>query len=392
MQSQDVLSATLWVWREFSPERTSQDRLKGKMLIDDTSLPRLISIGKHCQHVEYFVNDRSVHPNQLDKHKGTLVEFEFTPPSDQWFWSLADLMAIDKYRVEEPDRYYIQDLDYASDETTTHEAIRRYRDSAGFAAMLREHCDHWVAPALCILIRDEKLEFPVRYSTNDTRELPLLTSLGDQLTGHDHHRPQRIETFKGALIECLRGVARERRFAYLLAHFEEVYQRYQKNYQFYLKDFSVEKKLDEFRVQKVALIERLDKVLGDIQTKILAVPFSYIIIAGQIKETADTKNGVIMVTTFILLILVYVFLFVQGQSLIGVSRDVSGLRSSLEKNSIAHLVQSELDGLKRKKDHQFYWLSAVALLVLAVFFATGFLYCESTSELNLVGCHFCKLY
>lgn len=312
-------------------------------------------------------------------------------PSEFFAQSWADLLAHHSFSVCAPNDFYVRETDYYSASPNPNDAIaKNYKQVLGLVDLLKRLANHssdtGTTSRLVFLLK-EKLEIDVLYRLSDLRDLPELKEISAEFLREDAHTEQRKSVFKAVLTDLLKNARQGDRFEHLLKMWEEFVKRVRDNYQLYVSGFSFEKVREEVESNKLEYTLKLNKVFGEIQNQLLAIPVALLLIGTQM----DTANGFSLKNTSIVLgALVFgwfVALLIKNQrsSLDAIHKEICALENKLkaEHAALAEKLMPEYTELEARYKQQKRTLWAVDAAVASILVFCGFLFAIYAGFFNM---------
>lgn len=277
--------------------------------------------------------------------------------------------------------FYIAEMAFLSTCEPVPEIVAMYLDAIRLIEILEAASDHsemQFKSLNLIFLHNEKLEIPALFSQSDLRRILKLDEFRDTLVSSKDSDKRKI-FLKSALIDLLRNIPREGRLAYLIANFGLLQEKYEMNYQIYLADFSFEKLKSEFEKEKVEYVGKLNKVMVDIQDKVILIPVAYILIGTQFEKSSDgltIKNVFILISSLIFGYLIYHLIVNQISSLKSIHSSISSLRTRLqtEYSEIFCKIKPHFDDLSSLYNNQYKRFINIKWITIFIVFITFILF------------------
>lgn len=215
---------------------------------------------------------------------------EFHPESGNVYPDMAALVQGPRQRMV-PAAFTVRDLGYTHGQTeTVPEPVRNYLDTVKLWQLLRSFADYEVSQSVAFIKSYEsKVEIRPEYSASDLISLPKLAEFGATYFEVDHHREEKRNIVRAALLEVCNGLLVVR-LAELLPKFADLVDRVKASYTLYTADFSFEKLRSEVDSKNVEDMLRLNKTLADIQNQLLALPAALLIAGASVKPNSFAQN------------------------------------------------------------------------------------------------------
>jgi hypothetical protein len=252
------------------------------------------------------------------------------------------------------------------------ELARTYFATIRLIGILKDISDHQEETGtkrlILIFLEQEKLELPIEYSSNELRQLGSLDRLA-QILDEPIHQTEKQAILKRCLIGSLIEKREEKRFSLLLEGFNNIFERFERNYRVYASEFSFEKVMAEVQRHKLEYTAKLNKVFTDVQNKLLAIPAALILIGGQMKsaEEATLNNFVILLGGIIFAMLMFMLLSNQKHTLNAINHEIAEQRREIRLDDNPELdekIANAFDELHLRYYHQVTLLRIVWWLVV----------------------------
>lgn len=215
---------------------------------------------------------------------------EFHPESGHVYSDMAALVQGPQQRIV-PVVFTVRDLAYTHGKTeSVPEPVRNYLDAVKLWQLLESFADYQVNRSIAFIKSYEsKVEIRPEYGASELVPLPKLTEFGATYFEADHHREEKRNIVRAALLEVCKGKLVVR-LAELLPKFGELVDRVKASYTLYTADFSFEKLRSEVDSKNVDDMLRLNKTLAEIQNQLLALPAALLIAGAGLKPKSMAAN------------------------------------------------------------------------------------------------------
>lgn len=283
---------------------------------------------------------------------------------------LPELISHHSFKLQILGHFFLAEEDYLHGEDQPTGRVTNYLNTISFIDFLKGVCDyHHQDTKLLTLIffQEEKLEILVDYTADDLCDLPDLQALRDAL-GEGLHQDEKRAVFKAAMIDTLKNIDADKRFAVLLKNLVNVIERYQENYRVYVNKFSFEAVREEVEEKRMEYTVKLNQVITDIQNKLLAVPFALVLAVGKLNKTKDvTLNDIsILLGISVFSALMWLMINNQHHTLDAIKVEIDYVRSTFKRkhNDIFGSFESVFKTLEKRYKSQTENLNHFSLLVL----------------------------
>lgn len=274
--------------------------------------------------------------------------------------------------------WYVQSIDTASWEAEK-ELCRRLSLVGKLVHALEGAAsifDHRTA-TLVFLRSGGRFDVPIRYGEEDLMRIDERAAehLIAQLELDDGHAAQRHQIGATAVCELLASLNREKRFAELLQHVDELNQRFVDGYRLFASSFSYEKLRDEAQALRIEFSGRIHKTISDIQGQLLGIPISTVVVATQFKPIGVTPwqlwiNGAVLVGAVIFFLLMLLSVWNQMQTLGVLESEIDRHENALREEHAD--IAERLDGVFTGLRNRAFW-HRVALIGVTILCAFGLL-------------------
>lgn len=302
---------------------------------------------------------------------------EFKPKSGSVFQTLQELVDGPRRRSV-PSLFTVRDLGYTHGrDQEVPPAVQHYVDAvqlwkcmAGFADHERDGGTH----LLFIKSFDSKLWLTADYAAADLRPLPKLNDFAKQYFEDEHHKDQKRNIVRAALLETFKNKPNAR-FAEFLSSFVDFADRVRSSYTLYTQDFSFEKLRSEVDKQNREDTLRLNKTFSDIQNQLLALPAALLAAGAAIKEHSWSTNLPVLVGVGIFMWVIRQLVANQQSSIDAIAGEIGLRRKKIadQPREIAEGVLSLFKELEARVQRQKRVLEQIRCAVHAVFVVVAML-------------------
>lgn len=232
-------------------------------------------------------------------------------------------------------KYYVHSLEYWSDQEDRPSFIVNYKSIISLIGLLKNIADyHKKIPPFSELVffQSKKLILITEYKTEDVQLVEKIDSLKNQFTSA-HDREERQSIFVNELINSLVEVKEKKnRFKHLIKHFSEIFEQYVKSHKFYLEQFSFQKIKTELDSEKIEYAKKLQGVINDAQTKLVAIPAAFLLIVSQFDLTGEKiyLNLALVLSAIVFSILLDILIRNQYSALNFISEDINRFKCEFQ--------------------------------------------------------------
>lgn len=325
-----------------------------------------------------------INTDNLDQYES--LQIKFLPPRKEFSFfakSFDDYLLNFGFLFKQSDEFYISDIDglYNKDGTSS-ENIEAYCKIIELYELLLLVADHTEkddvnAHRHIILSVSGKDEIPVIYNSEGIARLSKhiqdvqIKSTEEELFSAPH-KAAKLSLFKKAISQYLSGNKDAEKFSLLIERLPDVIKSYKNNYELFLHEFSFEDEKEKLEKNKQEYILKLNEILSGIHGKLLTVPISLVIVAGQMKQpTVDNYyliNLIILAGAFVFALLMWMLTANQLHSLLAVKTEYLSkkerLRLELRSSLYSELSQAftQLDNRFRHQRRMIWFVDGLVLV------------------------------
>ncbi|WP_156406252.1 hypothetical protein [Hydrogenophaga sp. Root209] len=295
---------------------------------------------------------------------------EFHPEAGDVYADMDALVKGSRLR-KVPLAFTVRQLGYEHGQTSPPHSVRNYLDAVKLWQLLHSFSDYEVGQSAgFIKSYDAKVELRPDYQACDLVTLPGLSEFGEVYFVAAHHREEKRNIVRSALLETCKG-QKVVRLAELLPRFGDLVDRVKASYTLYTADFSFEKLRSEVDAKNVDDMLRLNKTLADIQNQLLALPAALLIAGASVRPDSLASNVTIWLG-------VSVFAWVMGKLVANQRHSVSAIEQeaqlriakvAVQPEDISKLVLPLFKGLEDRVTRQQKTLRRIGWSVWLVWFA-----------------------
>ena len=296
--------------------------------------------------------------------------------------NLDDVIKNHNFRYLKPNAFYLVEQDYLSGENKENAETQAYFDALSLIRLIEEIADHTEKDSnktsFVILFKNKKIEIPLNYEAADLKQLPELQDLKSKIE-NELHQQEKKTLLKKAIYDRVEKQPSDDALKLIIANFTSIYKQYEEDYNLYVSEFSFTNEREKLETDKQEYVLKLNKVLGDIQSKLLAIPVSLILVGGQMKSISNEEtqvinfnqviaNHIIFAGALIFTILLLALVGNQRHSLAAIRKEYHLRKKRLEQDLNPDLYQSIKDAfwqLERRYWTQNMLLLGVNLMALA---------------------------
>ena len=309
---------------------------------------------------------------------GNEIEVNLYPlklSTEKYYETVEEL--IKKSSQEYPvNRFYVHSINFDSSIDAQPSVIQNYEATTKLIDFLQNISDYQKETEL-VFFQSKQLVITTDYDANDLTELKDITILISHILDSVDKEERKI-IFRNELISSLIKLPEiKNRFKYLLMNFDSIFSNYNKSYSLYLEKYSYTKFKSELDNEIIEYSKKIQSVINDAQSKLVAIPIAFLLIIGQFDLTGEKLyfNIALILSAFVFSILLEILLRNQFSALEFISDDIKQFKSSIDEKKIEVLginfenIFTKINGLYSK---QKCYLGIIRILVwLTPIFAIG---------------------
>jgi hypothetical protein len=185
--------------------------------------------------------------------------------------------------------------------------ITRYHDTIKLWGILKGLAEHTSETNSLLFFGLRRLEIQPRLQARDLSEEIAVNEIAAFISNPDGQRT-RSEIFRAVLSEFLRDQQPDRAYAYLLRASRLFARRLDEGLAVYLAEHSPGKLEEAAVAKRLALAEKLEKIIGGIEVKSLTIPAAILLAVKEVKfgEGVTVLNAIIFASAFLYLVAMFV--------------------------------------------------------------------------------------
>lgn len=295
--------------------------------------------------------------------------------NEKYFETFEDLINHSSQSYPQ-NRYYVNSLNYDSMEQIQPIQIQNFVAFTKLISFLKSISDYQKGNEL-VFFQAKQLILTTDYSVNDLLEINELDDLINHIQESADKEERRI-IFTNELIASLLKINEPKnRFKFLVTNFSDLTSNYHKSHSLYLEKYSYQKFKSEIDKEIIEYSKKIQAVINDAQSKLVAIPAAFLLIIGQFDLTGEKIyfNLALVLSAFVFSVLLEVLLRNQFSALDFVKDDIDRFKNSVDDKKIEILgddftkVFTKINNLHSK---QKCYLNIIRFLVwLTPLFAIG---------------------
>lgn len=256
---------------------------------------------------------------------------------EKYYETIEDLLkfASQKYPTN---RFYVHSISFDSNISTKPKEIQNYEATTLLINFLISISDYQKENEL-VFFQAKQLVLITDYDIADLAELKNVGALITHISDSADKEERKIIFINELIASLMKIPEMKNRFKHLLKNFEDLFVNYKKSHSLYLEKYSYTKFKSEIDKEIIDYSKKLQSVINDAQTKLVAIPVAFLLIIGQFDLTGEKLyfNLALILSAFVFSVLLEVLLRNQFSALEFISDDVKRFESSVDEKKIALL-------------------------------------------------------
>lgn len=318
--------------------------------IDEITILKKLSDARCMDNFVITDNNQNIHIDNIStggKYRITLHPNELK--DELYFETFEDLIK-SKSQAYPTVPYFVFSLDFDSTQHNQPIEIQNYVTFTKLITFLISISDYQKRNEL-VFFQAKKLIITTDYNSNDLVALHnfdgLITHIQDSAD-----KEERQIIFINEMMASLSKINEiKNRFKFLVTNFSEITSNYHNSHKLYLEKYSYQKFKSEIDNEIIDYSKKIQAVINDAQSKLVAIPAAFIFIIGQfdLKGEKIYYNFALIFTAFVFSILLDVLINNQFSALDFVKDDINRFKTSVDENKII-LLGDEFNKVFKKID------------------------------------------
>lgn len=357
----------------------STNEIIGKITPDEDEIQKLKNLSAdEC--IDSFVLVKGENKSIEQITSGQEIEIKLYPlnlTNEKYYETIEELLKASSQKYPD-NRFYVHSVGFDSVKSQKPIIIENYEATTKLISFLKNISDYQKGKEL-VFFQAKQLVINTDYGVADLSELRNVTIL-ISLISDSVDKEERKIIFINELIASLMIIPElKNRFKHLLKNFEDLFQNYKKSHNLYLEKYSYTKFKSELDKEIIEYSKKIQSVINDAQTKLVAIPVAFLLIVGQFDLTGVKLyfNLALILSAFVFSILLEVLLRNQFSALEFISDDVNRFQSSVDEKKVNVLgddFTATFTKIRKLYTQQKFYLNIIRVLVwLAPLFAIGLL-------------------
>lgn len=334
-----MLDDFIYIRQKINPVSISANEIVGKLTPDANEIQKLKNLfaGK-CLEEFVLVDGKNKSIEQITAGQEIQIQlFPLNLSNEKYFETLEELL---KFSSQEyPDnRFYVHSISFDSNNSTKPKEIQNYEATTQLITLLKSSSDYQKEREL-VFFQAKQLVLTTNYDVADLTELKNVGALITHISDSADKEERKIIFINELIASLIKIPEMKNRFKHLLKNFEDLFVNYKKSHSLYLEKYSYTKFKSEIDKEIIDYSKKLQSVINDAQSKLVAIPAAFLLIIGQFDLTGEKLyfNLALILSAFVFSILLEVLLRNQFSALEFISDDVTRFESSVDEKKIALL-------------------------------------------------------
>lgn len=283
------------------------------------------------------------------------------------------------------DRFYVHYLNFDSSITNKPIEIENFYSITKLIEFLKDIADYKEDRRI-IFFQSKKLILSTDYTFSKITSLIDVDSLISHVSFVAVHE-ERKKIFINELFESLIKIPEEKdRFNHFLVNFNEIHSNYSRSHRLYLEKYSYTKFKSELESERLDYIRKIQSVINDAQTKLVAIPVAFLLIIGQFDISGDRLffNSALVLSAIVFSALFEVLIKNQFSAMKFIEEDIDRFDKSIDEQKKLELGNEFPETLTKIRDFygkQICYLKIIRVLVWSSPFMAFLLFIASLFNL-----------
>ena len=266
---------------------------------------------------------------------------------------------IDENQYDQKAHYYIKDLN--CNETTQNTIINTHKLIIGFIDSLKRYAEYVFNDSYCTHIvlsqNTHSSVLDLKYTSDDVGNSVNNSNAIEELIDVLSNKNEKQCLFLNEVIEYSKTITdTHKRFSKILSEIVNINKKAQNAYEFYLSGYSHNKLKIELDSKALDYTSRLQNVINESQTKLIAIPTAFVLAFASMDWNAESivsaKNIGIIISLYLFAVLIQIFVNNQKNILSFIKQDLEEYKdsfNSLNVEKVSKRFSDVEDVLKTQK-------------------------------------------
>ena len=381
-----MLDDFIYIRQKINPVSISANEIVGKLTPDENEIEKLKTLfaGK-CLEEFVLVDGKNKSIEQITAGQEIQIQlFPLNLSNEKYFETVEELQKFSSQKYPD-NRFYVHSIRFDSNRTAKPKEIQNYEATTQLIAFLISISDYQKERELVFFLA-KQLVITTDYDITDLTELKNVGALITHISDSADKEERKIIFINELIVSLMKIPEMKNRFKHLLKNFEDLFVNYKKSHSLYLDKYSYTKFKSELDKEIIDYSKKLQSVINDAQSKLVAIPVAFLLIIGQFDLTGEKLyfNLALILSAFVFSVLLEVLLRNQFSALEFISDDVNRFENSVDEKKIALLgddFTKTFSKIRTLYAQQKCYLNIIRFLVwLTPLFAIGLFILSSTNS------------
>lgn len=295
--------------------------------------------------------------------------------NERYYETVEELLKASSQKYPD-NRFYVHAINFDSVNDAKPPIIQNYEATTQLIGFLVSIADYQKEREL-VFFQSKQLVMTTDYNVADLAEFKNVSVLISHISDSADKEERKIIFINELIASLMKIPELKNRFKHLLKNFEDLFVNYKKSHNLYLEKYSYTKFKSELDKEIIEYSKKIQSVINDAQTKLVAIPAAFLLIIGQFDFTGEKLffNLALILSALVFSVLLEVLLRNQFSALEFISDDVTQFQSSVDEKKVAVLGEdftATFTKIRGLYDKQKCYLNIIRVLVwLTPIFAIG---------------------
>ncbi|MEJ7676841.1 MAG: hypothetical protein WKG06_02970 [Segetibacter sp.] len=347
-----MLDDFIYIRQKINPISILVNEIVGELTPDANEIQKLknLSVG-NCIEGFVLVGGKNKSIDQLTT--GQEIQIQLYPlklTTERYFETFPELLKFSSQNYPD-NRFYVHSISFDSNSNLKPKEIQNYEVTTQLIAFLISISDYQKEREL-VFFQAKQLVITTEYDVADLSELTNVGALITHITDSADKEERKIIFINELIASLMKIPELKNRFRHLLKNFEDLFVNYKKSHSLYLEKYSYTKFKSELDKEIIEYSKKIQSVINDAQTKLVAIPVAFLLIIGQFDLTGEKLyfNLALILSALVFSVLLEVLLRNQFSALEFISDDVTRFKSSVDEKKLRFWERISLLHLQKSKN------------------------------------------
>ncbi len=265
-------------------------------------------------------------------------------------------------QLSQEDHFYINDLD--CDESSQNSNIKTHRLIIGLISLLKQYAEYTFEISGCTHIvlsqNSQSTVINFKYNSDDVDNLVNSDTAIKEYIEALSTKSEKQCLFLNEIIEYSQTIVdTHKRFSNILSEIVNLNKKAQNAYEYYLSGYSHNKLRIELDSKALDYTSRLQNVINESQTKLIAIPTAFVLAFASIDWNADNnvsaKNIGVLISLYLFAFLIQIFVNNQKNILYFIKQDLDEYKDSFKSLNVENVSKrfSDVEKVLQKQKRRF---------------------------------------